>query len=300
MRKFDRGIKDKFIRALNEEYAKDGWWRKIADDRQLFVGIRKNYLNVYYNGGSILELKHTSGDFTGKTHFKYLLNLARKSTRSPYVNFRNGAFAPVDLMDTFRDIGSDIESIKRLVSVRDHQVEEKKGVHKLIMQSNNVIDIEIQLPGDPEKRRIDFAALQRRRSGVKIVFFEAKTHSNSEIHVPLNRPAILDQVAGYRQLIMSRRAEIEESYRNVANNILEMKGWNDRRDSIFKEASQNGLCVDPDVRLVIFGFKEHEKNAGNKEGGVFSRLKKELGENCVLAKGSPKDLIDDISVSECT
>ena len=299
MSKFNRGIRNnKFVAALNKEYAKNTWWRKIADDPQLFIGIRENYLNVYFNGGSVLELKHVKGEFTGKVHFKYLVNLTRKNTKSSYVNFKNGAFDRVELMDTFRDIGADIEGIKKLVSTRDRQIEEKKGVHKLLMQNKTVIDTEIQFPGDKTKRRIDFAALQRRDGEVKVVFFEAKIYSNTEVHLPLDRPAILNQVEAYRSLVLSRRAEIEESYRNVSRNICTMEGWKRRRSDIFKEAEVNGISVDPDVRIVIFGFKNPEKIAGNKSDGVFSRLKNELGDNCVLATGAPKDLKSKISLSD--
>ena len=56
MSKFSRGIRDKFVKSLNDEYEKNTWWRRIADDPQLFIGIRENYLNVYFNGGSVLEL----------------------------------------------------------------------------------------------------------------------------------------------------------------------------------------------------------------------------------------------------
>ena len=298
MSKLSRGISDNFVEALNDEYKKNGWWKRIVDDGQLFIGIRKNRLNVYFNGGSVLELWRAKGEFVGETHFKYLINQARKSTTSPHIKFTNGVFDRVDLMDTFREIGNDIEGIKRMISLREHQIEEKKGVHKLIIQNRNVIDTEIQFPGDKTRKRIDFSALQQRDGKVNVVFFEAKIYSNSEIHLPLDCPSILDQVDAYRSLIESRRAEIQESYRKVARNICTMKGWKRRRGSIFSEAAGNGLYVDPDVRVVIFGFNEQEKIAGNRSDGVFSRLRRELGDNCVLAKGLPKDLKREISSSK--
>ena len=36
-----------FVDRLNREYSLDGWWKAIADDRELFVAIRDGYLNVY-------------------------------------------------------------------------------------------------------------------------------------------------------------------------------------------------------------------------------------------------------------
>ncbi len=57
---FRHGLNEPFIDTLNREYEKSGWWKRIVDDEHLFIGIRNHCLNVYFNGGSILELKHTS------------------------------------------------------------------------------------------------------------------------------------------------------------------------------------------------------------------------------------------------
>lgn len=56
---FSRGLKTEFVAALNQAYGdQDSWWKKLVDDNDLYIGIRGNYLNVYFNGGSILELKY--------------------------------------------------------------------------------------------------------------------------------------------------------------------------------------------------------------------------------------------------
>ena len=53
---FNRGLKDEFVEALNREYEKDGgWWKKIVDDPELFIGIREDYLNIYFHGSSLLS-----------------------------------------------------------------------------------------------------------------------------------------------------------------------------------------------------------------------------------------------------
>ncbi|MFZ2630201.1 MAG: hypothetical protein WA081_04100 [Desulfosalsimonadaceae bacterium] len=46
MSNFSRGISDQFIAALKKEYDNGGWWRKIVDDKDLFVAIRNGYINL--------------------------------------------------------------------------------------------------------------------------------------------------------------------------------------------------------------------------------------------------------------
>ena len=65
---FDRGIDRDFVGALNEEYENDGWWEKLINDKSLFLGIRNNYVDVYLNGGRVLNLEHVKGEFVGSIH----------------------------------------------------------------------------------------------------------------------------------------------------------------------------------------------------------------------------------------
>ena len=281
---FRHGLSKPFIDALNSEYAKSGWWKRIADDEDLFIGIRNNYLNVYFNGGSILELRYTRGRLTGKTHFKYLLDLTIDDKDSDYIKFSNGTFKSVMIKEAYRDISENLEGIKQ--STKLYQGDEKKGVHNIVIDNINVIDTEIQFPG--EDARIDFAALQKRKGRTSIVFFEAKTYSNSDI-VAKRRPKVLDQIRRYQEIVSRRRDEIEASYRRVLNNIQLLEGWKGRRHQIFAEAALGDLHVDPEVRLVIFGFDDAQKKRADKEpNGAFVRLRRTLGKTLVLTKGDPK------------
>ena len=101
----------------------------------------------------------------------------------------------------------------------------------------------------------------------------------------MKRPKVLDQIQAYERIIAERRNEIGDSYRQVAENIRCLMGWNNRRSDIFAEAAANGLKVDPEVRLVIFNFKEPQMREANETGGDFTRLRNALGKHRVLAKG---------------
>ena len=283
MSKFDRGICDTFVTALNNEYENNGWWKRLIDDKSLFLGIRDNYVDVYLNGGRVLNLEYAKGEFVGKTHFKYLVNLSRSDTKSENVKFKNGTFDRINLSDPYRHVATDIAGIKK--SLNRYQGEEKIGVHKIAMRNRNVIDTEIKFPG--EDRRVDFAALQRIDGDIKLVFFEAKNYSNSQIRHPARHPEVLNQIEAYEGIIGARRKEIQDSYTEVARNIKRLKGWSSRRSNIFAEAATNGLTVDPEVRLVIFNFRNPQKKEANRPGGDFSRFREVLGTHRVLTKGDP-------------
>ena len=48
------------------------WWENIKNNKSIYVDIRKdNYIDVYYNGGAILNLSYVRG-FKGKIHFEYI------------------------------------------------------------------------------------------------------------------------------------------------------------------------------------------------------------------------------------
>jgi hypothetical protein len=69
---FKRGISQPFVDRLNDEYDAEGWWKAIADDRELFIAIRDGYINVYWKGNSLLKLWQAGNDLVGEIHYKYL------------------------------------------------------------------------------------------------------------------------------------------------------------------------------------------------------------------------------------
>ena len=281
---FRHGLSKPFIDALNSEYEKSGWWKRIVDDEDLFIGIRKNYLNVYFNGGSILELRHTGGRLTGKTHFKYLIDLTIDDKDSDYIKFSDGKFRPVTIKEPYRDILENIEGIKQ--STRLYQGDEKKGVHQISIHNANVIDTEIQIPG--ENLRVDFAALRKVNDEIRIVFYEAKLFVNDDLRSE-GRPNVLSQISSYQEVLSRRSDEIRESYKLVCRNISRMHGWGNRRSGLFAEAEACNLIVDPEVRLAIFQFDKAQRDDAKGENGIFTRLRDVLGRKRVLATGNPKE-----------
>ena len=158
---FGRGLDDEFVEALNREYANDGWWRRFVDDRELFVAVRDNRVNVYCRGCSVAEVRLEAGEVVGRTHYKYLL---RPSINAPYVEFADGAYRlPRDPRELFVGSLADVRALKKAIG--PYAGEEQTGVHRIIRSNTNILDVEIAfgLPSseeaDPSAPRVDFAAL---------------------------------------------------------------------------------------------------------------------------------------------
>ena len=285
MEEFKRGLDADFIKALNAEVEKDSWWKKIVDDKELFIGIRENYLNVYFNGASLLKLGYIGGNLIGETHFKYLLKgLRRHKSVDEYVNFKQGEFKQDwENVEIHPNIEGHLSEIKQTSEL--FQGKEKKGVHTIILENLNVIDTEIKIPGSGSQ--FDFAAFRKADNGLELVFYEAKHFSNSSIRAR-KEPEVIGQIRRYETALSEHTEEIQKSYRQVATNIAALEGYADRRSNLFNKIGNGDFEICPTVHLVIFGFDDPQKKAANAPDGVFVKLKKLLGKNRVLTKGDPK------------
>lgn len=55
--KFNRGLDDDFVGQLRTLAKESGWFAEVLADEGLILGIRNNYLNVYWHGQSLFEIK---------------------------------------------------------------------------------------------------------------------------------------------------------------------------------------------------------------------------------------------------
>lgn len=268
MRQFKRGLSPDFVERLNEEYKSGGWWKAIADDQQLFVAIRDEYLNVYWKGNSLLRLRMEAGALIGEAHYKYLL---RPDCANPYISIAGGYPKIGNPADFFFSDISELAALKRAADV--YAGEEKGGVHKIVMSNPNIIDVEVAFGTTNEKsgarvaQRIDFAALREINGAWELAFYEAKAFSNPELRANGEDVPVLSQIEGYKQFLREAKAEIADSYRTVCGNLfsLQGKGLNGRYE--FIRAGLNNLAagqcdfkISDDVRLVVFGYDGDQAN----------------------------------------
>ena len=305
---FQRGISNPdFIKALQEEYNNpESWWRRIVDDKDLFIAIRNEYINVYFKGNSLIKLSFTNGDLIAETHYKYLIKpkvtpcLIKTSTS-------NGMnFSPDNAQEYFTNNISDIEAIKTASGA--YSGIEKEGIQKIIKSNDNIVDLEIALTHEAEAdemnpqestknsaKRIDFAALQKKDDCYELIFFEAKDFSNPELRVdgPDSKPKVMKQIETYQDLLIKYEADIISSYNKICQNLFDILPHSRLGQAIIDIANGKSLEVNIEPRLVLFGF-DGDQQKGDHWKPHKKKLKKYLN-NKFLAKGKPIDFKNGIA-----
>ncbi len=286
--RFHRGLQEEFIRALNAVYEQGGWWRHMADDPDLFLGVRDNILNVYYRGNSLVLISYEAGRLIGRTHYKYLL---KPRSRLCYIRSKEGRFDwPDGVAGEFllQDL-NDLATLK--AASLPYAGVEKTGVHCILQSNPNVVDIEIAFEDNGEEDnpasalRIDFAALQESGAGNALVFFEAKHVSNPELRASgTASPPVLDQVRNYEQFLAQHQQELEVSYRQICRNLAGLRGRS-VAGIVKRIAEGTPLSISTAPRLVIFGFDE-DQHRGAVWGSHRQKLIDALGRDRVLLRGN--------------
>lgn len=247
MSTFNCGLDNEFVEALNKEYAEGGWWSRFVHDKDVFLAIRENYVNIYRCGCSLLKLNWNSGTIVGEIHYKYLLRPYRSN---PYVKVVDGKAALDGTKSWFLNDMSDIDNLKK--AAKPYAKGEKAGVQDILDANSNILDVEIAFGS---RSRLDFAALRDSSEGVKIVFYEAKRFDNTG-------PEVVRQIESYSRKLEENEGAIIESYCRVCRNLLSLDGVAKRYQNHHKmlEGIANGSrtpLIDKDPVLIVFGFDDY-------------------------------------------
>lgn len=295
---FKRGLSADLVKSLNEEYRDGGWWKALVDDPQVFIAIRDEYLNVYWNGNSLLKLFLQNDRLVGEVHYKYMLR--PEINGNPYIRIEGGKVQSVNPADLFLSDLSNLASIKRAADV--YAGEEKTGVHKIVMSNRNIIDVEIAFGTENEQsgarvaQRIDFAALRLENHGPELRFYEAKTFNNPELRAEGELPPpVLSQLKKYKDFLCSCESDLITAYRKVCGNLVSLSGFEKRfsMHSLLDDIAKGELplSINPDVRLVVFGYDRAQDNG---DAWKIHRAKLK-DETLLLMKGDPKGFTTGIS-----
>jgi hypothetical protein len=261
----------------------------------LFIAIRKDYINVYLNGSSLLKLWLEGNELVGETHYKYLLT---PDANRPYVKVVGGQAQIASHADMFLPDLSNLQALKRAADA--YSSGEKSGVHQIVMSNPNVIDVEIAFGAENEKtgsitaNRIDFAALRQQPAGLEVVFYEAKQFSNKELRASGGDVPVLEQLRRYESFLRSEQQALADSYRMVCENLVALDGVRERyasMQSVMRDLPN--FVIQSEVRLVVFGFDNDQKNGANWSGHR-DKLKAVLGDKLLL-KGDAKDFTNGIA-----
>jgi hypothetical protein len=261
MNEFKRGINDeKFINALNELYKdKSSFWHMIINDKDLFIAIRNEYLNIYYKGQSISRLYYKNC-ILGATHKKYL------GIKEPgYFYSENGKI--LNEKSIIKSL-SEINQLKENIKI--HVGKEKaKSYTEIINNEKCILDVEIAFVrpkvGKPVKKSeyeissIDYLAFEYDSNDEPIlVFYEAKHFTNSEIR-SRSEPKVIGQIKRYEQALKDHSDEIIRSYKLISKNLLDLHIL-DKRNYKGTGISKKDITIDFEPRLIIFGNNQNSVN----------------------------------------
>ena len=267
---FGRSLDDEFVRYLNDLYrASNSWWREFVDDKETFVAIRDNYVNVYYLGASLLKLswRSSTSDVLGEVHYKYLVRSTRTRNLGEYANVR--ADGTVELPPNSRELLLDHLNVQELkAAAYPHAGEEKKGVHKIAQKDRNaVLDLEAAIREHEGVRQVDIVALVEAGDDTILRFFEAKAFNNPELRKGgSQKPDVLQQIERYSESLKRHRDAILASYRRVCANLHNLEGLgtheaHNTRQAMIKAVVEGSstLVLDDEPRLVVFNFDNDQR-----------------------------------------
>lgn len=313
-------LKPEFLSGL-EELARDvsqpNWWRDVLSHKDLILAVRRNYINVYYRGASLFKIELKGNQVVPVTHVKYLVR-----PDQVYVALNDGQFQlpPSPLWERYEGKQT-LEGIIRAAS--GYAGAEKTALHRPLIGAAHLIDVEIALPRAAQERaeendlegsaevgaetddqgrcgrrldRLDAAAVHNRDGQPTVMFYEAKHFSNAALRSSNGSAPVVQQIRDYEQALKTNSELLAKRYLETANALVRFNALrksvrgNDVRelDTALERIAKEGIlpAIDPEPRLVIFGFDEAQRDASNREGGYFHKLYAELPGR-VIAIGNP-------------
>jgi len=302
MSEFKHGLNNTFIDQLTKEANNNSWWTDVLNDRQLFIAVRNQSLNVYWRGQSLFKVVSQQSGLQATMHPKFLIDPELHREVS-LVNrkFEVGKLVESGIIREYEGPET-LDKMKRAAGLFSGP--EDSGCHDIILHNSHLIDREIGFsdivtaPGggsDKETNLIDLLTLELDGEAVRLVFWEAKHFSNPELRPLGPIIPVCEQIKRYRNCLCRHRNEIEVRYKRVAQNLvaLQKMGWKRQVSSLVKEVADGRPLTlsrddeEPKVGLVIFGFTSMQRDADNWQANL-TRLISEI--KYVIARGKVKDI----------
>ena len=269
--KFKRSLNPQFITALNDLYiVPNSWWRKIVDDREVFILIRNNEVRVQANGGLLMDIKQNAQKkLICSTHEEFL---SLRTEKDPYVTLGKTSTSPPKRVEGLLDFVKHYSKVKRRINT--FTGDERRAVQQMANKNLQVVDLEIGLEGelkeDGKKKsvpRIDMAAIADNGT---LVFFEVKLFNNGEIR-STTTPKVVDQLNKYEKLIKRHTKEILAGYQDQHVCYSKLKGdFFEKRVRKFRT-----MKLHPQARLIITGFDSAQRQLVLK--GIRDNIENQIG-----------------------
>ena len=225
------------------------WWKRILNDKTLYVNIRKgNRINVYYHGASVMELSiNRDKSIQGKIHSKYILFQETQTDKNGY----RKDISPETIVENLPSIKNAI--IANQATSNPEGLSEK-AIQGIMYVEGKYIDTEFEYV-HPNRliTRIDLTTIN---DDGMIEFVELKRISDPRLlkkDMSLKNEEIRKQIDDYNSFIEGHKDEIIQYYKQLQQ-ILKKVGVN------------NPLCniaitdIKPSVSLYFAGYADGKSN----------------------------------------
>ena len=225
------------------------WWKRILNDKTLYVNIRKgNRINVYYHGASVMELSiNRDKSIQGKIHSKYILFQETQTDENGY----RKDISPETIVENLSSIKNAI--IANQATSNPEGLSEK-AIQGIMYVEGKYIDTEFEYV-HPNRliTRIDLTTIN---DDGMIEFVELKRISDPRLlkkDMSLKNEEIRKQIDDYNFFIEGHKDEIIQYYKQLQQ-ILKKVGVN------------NPLCniaitdIKPSVSLYFAGYADGKSN----------------------------------------
>ena len=225
------------------------WWKRILNDKTLYVNIRKgNRINVYYHGASVMELSiNRDKSIQGKIHSKYILFQETQTDKNGY----RKDISPETIVENLSSIKNAI--IANQATSNPEGLSEK-AIQGIMYVEGKYIDTEFEYVHlNRLITRIDLTTIN---DDGMIEFVELKRISDSRLlkkDMSLKNEEIRKQIDDYNSFIKGHKDEIIQYYKQLQQ-ILKKVGVN------------NPLCniaitdIKPSVSLYFAGYADGKSN----------------------------------------
>ena len=225
------------------------WWKRILNDKTLYVNIRKgNRINVYYHGASVMELSiNRDKNIQGKIHSKYILFQETQTDKNGY----RKDISPETIVENLSSIKNAI--IANQATSNPEGLSEK-AIQGIMYVEGKYIDTEFEYVHlNRLITRIDLTTIN---DDGMIEFVELKRISDSRLlkkDMSLKNEEIRKQIDDYNSFIKGHKDEIIQYYKQLQQ-ILKKVGVN------------NPLCniaitdIKPSVSLYFAGYADGKSN----------------------------------------
>ena len=251
------------------------WWKRILNDKTLYVNIRKgNRINVYYHGASVMELSiNRDKSIQGKIHSKYILFQETQTDKNGY----RKDISPKTIVENLPSIK---DAIIANQATSNPEGLSEKAIQGIMYVEGKYIDTEFEYV-HPNRliTRIDLTTIN---DDGMIEFVELKRISDSRLlkkDMSLKNEEIRKQIDDYNSFIEGHKNEIIQYYKQLQQ-ILKKVGVN------------NPLCdiaitgIKPSVYLYFASYADGKSNHPKRRKRIdcIKQILEEKGINSNISK----------------